>query len=103
MKEWGYAQEQASEELAEVRYFSMKKVQDGQAIEFLITVKEYITPHVDALTFFAQADKQTNQRTAPYTPSGWGNSLLSALSSCLKEIRRFPYEGDGNCAKPESS
>jgi hypothetical protein len=84
MKEWGYAQQDPSEELAQLHYFSVKKVQDGQAIEFVITVKEYITPPLGAMTFFAQADKQTNQRTAPYTPSGWGNNLMAALSTCIR-------------------
>ena len=77
MKDWGYAQHDVSEELARLHFFSIKKVQDGQAIEFTITVKEFITPQLGAMTFFAQADKQTNQRTAPYTPSGWGNNLMT--------------------------
>ena len=45
------------------------------------------------MRFFAQADKQTNQKTAPYLPTGWGSNLLQALSACIKEIKRFPYEG----------
>ena len=94
MKEWGYAQHDPSEELAQLHFFSVKKLQDGQAIEFTITVKEYITPQLGAMTFFAQADKQTNQKTAPYTPSGWGNNLMSALTTCIKEIHRFPYQGE---------
>jgi hypothetical protein len=98
MKEWGYAQHDPSEELAQLHFFTVKKVQGDQAIEFIITVKEYITPQLGAMTFFAQADKQTNQRTASYTPSGWGNSLMSALSACIKEIHRFPYEEDARAA-----
>jgi hypothetical protein len=98
MKDWGYAQHDPSEELAQLHFFTMKKMQDGQAIEFTITVKEYVTPQLGAMTFFAQADKQTNQRTAPYTPSGWGNSLMTALSACIQEIHRFPYEGESRAA-----
>jgi hypothetical protein len=98
MKEWGYAQHDPSEGLAQLHFFSVKKVQGDQAIEFIITVKEYITPQLGAMTFFAQADKQTNQRTAPYTPSGWGNSLMSALSACITEIHRFPYEEEAYAA-----
>ena len=67
MTEWGYAQQDPSEELAKLHFFTIKTVQAGQAIEFTITVKEYVTPPLGAMTFFAQADKQTNQRTAPYT------------------------------------
>ena len=44
------------------------------------------------MRFLAQADKQTNQKTAPYTPTGWGPSLLQALAECVQGIRRFPYE-----------
>ena len=82
MKEWGYAQQDPSEELAQLHFFTMKKIQDDQAIEFTITVREYITPPLGAMTFFAQADKQTNQQTAPYTPSGWGNNLMSETKIC---------------------
>jgi hypothetical protein len=35
------------------------------------------------MRFFAQADKQTNQRTAPFTPVGWGSTLLKALTECV--------------------
>jgi hypothetical protein len=44
------------------------------------------------MRFLAQADKQTNQNTAPYTPAGWGPGLLKALSECIRSIPRFPYE-----------
>jgi len=98
MQEWGYAQHDPPEELAQLHFFSVKKLQDGRAIEFTITVKEYITPQLGAITFFAQADKQTNQRTAPYTSSGCGNNLMSALSACTNEIHRFPFEGEARAA-----
>ena len=39
-------------------------------------------------------DKQTNQKTAAYTPCGWGQTLLQALADCVKAIQRFPYEGE---------
>ncbi|HJT86819.1 MAG TPA: hypothetical protein VJ732_03160 [Bryobacteraceae bacterium] len=94
MNDWGYAQTDPSEELARLHLFSMKKHQDGKEIEFTITVKEFFTPKDGALLFFAQADKQTNQKAAPYTPCGWGRSLLAALSECVKAINRFPYQGE---------
>ena len=72
MKEWGFAQTHVSVELAQLHYFSMKKHQAGAEIEFLITVKEFITPQEPTMHFFAQADKETNQKTAPYRPCGWG-------------------------------
>lgn len=91
MNDWGYAQRDPAEQLARVHFFSMKKLQAGGDIDFLITVKEYVTPKDPALMFFAQADKQTNQRVAPYTPSGWGKTLLAALEECIREVNRFPY------------
>lgn len=93
MAEWPLAQSQPSEELAQLHHFSVKKIQDGREIEFLITVKEYATPREGSMRFFAQADKQTNQKTAPFTPSGWGASLHKALLECIQAIHRFPYEG----------
>ena len=91
MNDWGYAQRDPAEQLARLHYFSMKKLQAGGDIDFVITVKEYVTPKDPALVFFAQADKQTNQRVAPYTPSGWGKTLLAALEECIREVNRFPY------------
>ena len=94
MQEWGFAQSDSSEELAQLQFFSVKKHQNGGSIEFIITVREYITPPEPAMRFFATTDKQTNQRTAPYRPSGWGKTLLEALSECLRSVNRFPYEGE---------
>ncbi len=92
MNEWKYVQRDPGEELAQLHYFTMRKVQGELAVDFLITVREYVKPKDPSMPFFAQADKQTNQRTAPYTPSGWGQTLSDALSNCMEAIRRFPYE-----------
>jgi hypothetical protein len=77
-----------------LHFFSMKKKHGNSEVEFVITVREYVKPKDPSMPFFAQADKQTNQRTAPYTPSGWGTSVLEALSSCMDAVRRFAYEPD---------
>ena len=84
MAEWTYAQSDRSEELAQLHFFSMKKRQEGREIEFQITVKEYATPEDRSMRFVAQADKQTNQKTAPFTPCGWGDTLLKALAECIR-------------------
>jgi hypothetical protein len=34
-----------------------------------------------------------NQKTAPFVPCGWGNTLFNALGDCMRLIRQFPYEG----------
>ena len=94
MPEWVFAQHTPSEKLCRLEHFSMHKRQANGEIEFLITVKEYVTPPDPAMKFFAQADKQTNQKSAPFTPTGWGHSTMEALVQCLKAIDRFPYEGD---------
>lgn len=93
MNDWKFAQTDPAQQLAQLHYFSVKKKQPDREIEFTITVKEFVTAELHSLLFFAQADKQTNQKLAPFTPSGWGNSLLTALSECIKAINRFPYEG----------
>lgn len=92
MAEWKFAERDRAEELAILTFFSMKKQQGSESIEFRITVSEYVTPRDPSMLFFAEADKQTNQRTAPYTPCGWGRTLLEALAGCMEAIRRFPYE-----------
>jgi hypothetical protein len=91
--EWHYAQADPSEELAQLSLYSMKKVQDGREIDFRITVREYAQrPAAQHSRFFAEADKQVNQKTAAVLPYGWGNSTLEALADCMRMIRQFPYE-----------
>ena len=93
MKEWGFAQTDPAQELAEVHLFSIKKHFPGGEVEFTITVKEFITPHEPTMRFFAQTDKETNQKVMPFRPAGWGKTLLEALSECIKNLDRFPYQG----------
>ncbi len=93
MADWTYAQSDPSEELTQLHFFSMKKRQTDGEMEFQITVKEYATPRDESLRFFAQADKQTNQKVAPFTPCGWGSTLLKALAECVQAVHRFQYEG----------
>jgi hypothetical protein len=93
MREWGFAQTDPSQELAMVHYFSVKKVHSSGEVEFLITMKEYVTPKEPTMHFFAQADKEVNQKTAGFKPVGWGKTMLDALAECIRAINRFPYEG----------
>jgi hypothetical protein len=92
MSDWEFAQTDPTEQLGRLHFFSMKKRQGGEEIDFTITVKEFCTPKNPALKFFAQADKETNQHAAAYTPSGWGKTMLEALSACIREINRFPCQ-----------
>ena len=95
MSDWKFAQKDVSEELALLHQFFLKKQQKGGEICFLVTVKEFAYPPKGQFArFFAQADKHVNQKTAPFLPTGWGNSLLDALSDCARMIREFPYEGE---------
>jgi len=95
MNEWVHMQEDPSEQLALYHYFSVIKRQQGKEVLFRITVKEFASPppgqHV---RFFAEADKELNQKTASFVPCGWSNSLYSALGDCVRLIRQFPYEGE---------
>ncbi len=92
MAEWKFAQSNPAERLAQLHQFSMLKQQDGIEIEFTIRVYEYLNPPDPNMPFFAVADKQTNQATAPFLPTGWGRSLLEALSACMRNVHRFPYQ-----------
>ena len=53
------AQTDPSQELAELRFFSVKKNQADKAIEFRITVREYAPRNQLLMRFYAEADKQT--------------------------------------------
>jgi hypothetical protein len=99
--DWKFAQKQASEELAQLYYFTFKKCQGKNEVSFLITVREFAAPPPGQyVRFFAQADKQVNQKLAPFLPSGWGNSLLDALSDCVRTIRQFPCDEEQVSASP---
>jgi hypothetical protein len=90
--EWTYAQRDPADELAELHFFSFKKRRPEGDIEFVITVKEFASRNALQMRFYAQADKEVNQRTAPFRPFGWGDTLLRALSECMEAIRQNPYE-----------
>jgi len=92
MQDWGFAQTHPSQELALLHFFTLKKKYAGGEIEFRITVKEFVTPAEPAMHFFAQADQQVNQKTAPFKPMGWGRTMLDALAECIRSINKFPYE-----------
>ena len=94
MADWEYAQTDPAEELAQLHYFSFKKRQPDGEIELVITVKEFASRNALHMRFYAQADTELNQRTAPIRPFGWGDTLLNALCECLRAVRQFPYEGE---------
>lgn len=87
-----YAESDPAEELAEVRSFSVKKRQPDGDVEFVITVKEFASRNALQMQFYAQADKEVNQKDAAFRPFGWGDSLLRALSECMEAIRKYPYD-----------
>jgi predicted ATPase len=93
MSDWEFAQADPEQQLAKIHQFSMMKRQESGEVEFTITVKEFLTPKDPAMGYLATADKQTNQGVAPYTPIGWGKTMLAALAQCMREVERFPYRG----------
>jgi hypothetical protein len=88
MSEWQFIDSDQAEELAMLHFFSIKK---GN-VEFIITVKEFAQRNPQHMRFFAQADKQVNQKTAPFFPFGWGDTLIQSLTECIKSIRKYPFE-----------
>jgi hypothetical protein len=89
MAEWEYAQDDPSEELAQLQFFSVK--QKGGA-EFVITVKEYATPKSEQMRFFATSERNILIEGVPMAPFGWGTTLLKALMECIKQIQQNPCE-----------
>ena len=91
MREWGFAQTDPSQQLAQLHYFSIKKPYAGE--RWNSSLRSRSTSHQRADDdFFAQADKETT-RVRALPPRGWGRTLLEALSECVRAIERFPYEG----------
>lgn len=93
MEDWSIVQADPADKLVRLHFFAVMKPCEAGEVEFRITIREHATNPGNGMHFFAQADRQTNQSTAPFTPSGWGNSLSQALSECIRAIHRFPYEG----------
>jgi hypothetical protein len=93
MSDWDFVTKVPSEQLARLHFFTMKKPHPSGPVEMRITVTEYALPEIPAQRFFAQTDLELNQKTAPFRPVGWGETLMSALSECLRNIRKFEYEG----------
>jgi hypothetical protein len=94
MDDWKFAETDPAQKLSRLHTFAVSKKQPDRETEFTITVYEYVSPPARGMRFFAKADKQTNQALAPYTPTGWGDDLLTALSDCIRAIEKFPYQGE---------
>jgi len=90
--EWVYAQVDPAEELAQLHYFCFKRRQPEGEVEFVITVKEFAARNALQMRFYAQADREINQGTAAFRPFGWGDTLLHALSECMRAIREHPHD-----------
>ncbi len=92
MNDWKLLQKDPSEALARLHYFSVVKKHATGEVEARITVKEFATAKTSDMQFFACADVALNQKTLSFHPAGWGESLLIALSECLRNLRKFEYE-----------
>jgi hypothetical protein len=107
---WKFLEKDPSEALAKLHLFSIKKKHASGEIEARITVKEFASAKTTDLNFFAVADLEVNQKTMKFQPCGWGETLLSALTECLRNLRKFEYEGaelpsasSPTCDPPQSS
>lgn len=99
MSEWVYIQADPAEQLMQLHTFSIVKKQQSGDVVFSITVKEFaVPPPGQRVRFFAEADKPVNQKCGSFVPCGWGTTLFSALGDCVRLIRQFPYEAEGNGA-----
>ena len=92
--DWMHAEMKPGSELAKLHFFSLKKQQGDRTVDFRITIWEFAERNKLMMRYFAQADKEINQKTMPYIPSGWGETMLNALNEAVREIHRFPYEGE---------
>jgi len=92
MEAWKYIEAGRAFELTKLHYYSVKKKQSSGTVEFRITVRESGIPETTDMAFYAEADKETNQKVAPFIPCGWGKTLEEALRLCMLNIQRFDYE-----------
>jgi len=93
MEGWKFAQKDPSEALAQLHFFSVTKKHASGEVEARITVKEFAAAKTNDMKFVATADIALNQKTLKFHPVGWGETLLTALSECMRNMRNFDYEG----------
>lgn len=55
-------------------------------------MKEFATAKTTDMMFYAFADLELNQETLAFQPVGWGETLMTTLSECLRNLRQFEYE-----------
>jgi hypothetical protein len=92
VEDWKFTQQDPSEALAKLHFFSIKKKHAHGEVETRITVKEFATAKTTDMKFLAIADIELNQKTMKFQPCGWSNTLLGALTECLRNLRKFEYE-----------
>ena len=93
MEDWKFTQKDPTEALARLHFFSIKKKHASGEVEARITVREFATAKTTDMKFFAMADIELNQKTAKFQPCGWADTLMGALTECLRNLRKFEYEG----------
>jgi len=77
MSDWVHIQANSAEQLMQLHYFSIVKVQPSGDVTFAITVKEFAVPPAgQQLRFYAEAEKAVNQKTAPLVPCGQGHQYF---------------------------
>ena len=93
MEDWKFVEKDPSEALARLHFFSIKKKHASGEVEARITVKEFASAKTTDMKFFAVADLELNQKTMKFHPCGWAETLMGALAECLRNLRKFEYEG----------
>src|SRR5687767_12900550 len=92
MTDWQFAQRATLLRNSRSCIFSRCASGSPGDVEFIITVFEYVSRNQLNMSFYARADKEVNQKTAPFTPFGWGDSIVRALTECKKQTQDYPYE-----------
>jgi len=101
MADWKLVQRDPSEALAKLHFFSVTKKHASGEIEARITIKEFATPKMSEMQFFAQADIELNQKTMKFHPCGWSETMMGALAECMRNLRKFDFEDAAEpCAPP---
>ena len=65
-----------------------------------LLIKEFATPTMSDMQFFASADIELNQKTLKFHPFGWSETLMGALAECMRNLRKFDFEGSGQPSEP---
>ncbi|MEW6733862.1 MAG: hypothetical protein AB1489_21225 [Acidobacteriota bacterium] len=92
-----WLEEKGIHDFARVYHFSFSRDIQGIAVNFSITVRDYLTvENGNPTKYLATSDQFTLQQTGtnPYQPYAFGATMEEAIRRCVRSLMALPYEDE---------